>query len=140
MSIKRHIPKTKILGVLTVRMAPPGLETIVGLKRDKVFGEVAMFGIGGIHVEVYKDVSFRVAPISRKEAYAMLSDVRASSLLEGFRGGKPVDRSAIVDALQNLNRMAGHHRVIESTEINPLTVYQKGALALDAKVSLKFTE
>lgn len=135
-NVKRYKQDAQIYGTLIAKMAPEGVETFVGMKRDRIFNSVVMFGIGGILVEVYRDVSFRIAPVSRREAYEMLGEIKGSRLLEGFRGSEPVDKDAIVDIILKVARMAEENREINSIDLNPVTVYGRGALALDTRIIL----
>ena len=96
-SIHAKLPQAELQGVLIEQMAPRGQEVIIGLKRDPGFGPVVMFGLGGIYVELFKDVSFRVAPVSAEEALEMIHETRAGKLLTGFRGAAPADLDAVVE-------------------------------------------
>ncbi len=124
-------------GVLIERMAPPGVETIIGAKRDPQFGPVVMFGLGGIFVEVFKDVSFRVAPIDRGDAVEMLAELKAYPLLRGIRGRKPADVESLVDSLLTVSRMMVELEVIEELDLNPVIAYEKGCRVVDARVILR---
>ena len=115
------------------RMVSGGLEIILGGKRDRSFGTVVMFGLGGIYVEVFSDVAFRVAPLSRNDAEEIIEEVRGKRLLEGVRGKPPVDREAIINALLSLSRMLVENPRIIEADINPLLVLEHGAAALDAR-------
>jgi len=130
---RRKLPDASIRGVLVQKMAEPGLETIVGLKHDPQFGGVVMFGIGGILVETYRDISLRVTPLSRREAEEMLEEIKGSPLLAGIRGGEPRDKKAIVDTILAVSKIAETERITE-LDINPLIVYQRGALAVDFRI------
>lgn len=132
-----HAPSARIDGVLVTPMAPPGVETILGVTQDAAFGPVLMFGMGGTLAECLRDTTFRVAPIDRREAQAMIAETRASALLGGWRGAAPADTDALVEALVNLSRLAVEQRQrIHSVEVNPFRVLPRGsgALALDALV------
>jgi acetyltransferase len=118
-------------------MAPKGQEVIIGMKRDPGFGAMMMFGLGGIFVELFKDVSFRVAPLTRSDAYDMIHTTRAGMLLTGYRGQKPADLDAVVDTILRLSQLAVDFDKIEEIEINPLLVLEKGCLALDGRVILR---
>lgn len=126
-------PDARVDGCLVAPMIGDGVETIVGVTRDPVFGPVVMFGLGGVHVEVLGDVSFRVAPFGEAEAQRMIDETRAAALLGGVRGRPPVDRDALARALSALSRYAAAHadRLV-SLEANPFLVRAQGALALDA--------
>ncbi len=136
-TISLNVPEARLEGVLIEAMADKGQEVIVGMKRDSGFGPMIMFGLGGIFVELFKDVSFRVAPLSKKEALDMILNTRAGKLLTGYRGEKPVDIDAVVDAMLRLSQLSMDFSEIEEIEINPLRVYKNGCLALDGRVILK---
>jgi acyl-CoA synthetase (NDP forming) len=119
--------------IMVQRMIGDGVEVILGAKRDASFGPVVMFGMGGIHVEIFDDVAFRVVPLSHGEAEAMIDEVRGSRLLEGVRGRPPVCRSALVDALLAISAMMEKDPRISEFEVNPLIVTADGALAVDAR-------
>jgi len=135
-SIHAKLPKADLQGVLIEQMAPRGQEVIVGLKRDPGFGPVVMFGLGGIYVELFKDVAFCVAPVSAEEALEMMHETRAGKLLTGFRGSAPADLDAVVSCIQRLGQLALDFPEIEEAEVNPLLVFPpgQGALALDGRV------
>jgi len=130
--IKKALPDAKIEGILVQQMAPPGHEVIVGLKKDAQFGHALMFGLGGIFVEVYKDVSFRVAPIGIKEALDMISEIKGYPILKGIRGRKRADIDAIARVLVSVSEMAQKENIIE-LDINPLIAGEIGAIAVDAR-------
>jgi len=129
-------PQARIEGVLIEQSAPRGQEVIIGMKRDPGFGPLLMFGLGGIYVELFKDVSFRVAPIGEREALEMIQATRAGRLLTGFRGQAPADVAAVVDCLCRLSQLALDFPQISEIEVNPLQVFEagRGVLALDARV------
>ena len=135
-SVQDKQPEASIQGVYVTRQIPKGEEVILGLKRDPSFGPVIMFGLGGIFVEVFKDVSFRVAPVTREEAYEMIKQVKAYQILAGTRGRNPKDVEAIVDAILRLSQLAVDHPEITELDINPLIVQEeeKGCFAADVKV------
>lgn len=129
-------PGANIEGILVQQMAPPGHETIVGLKSDPQFGHALMFGLGGIFVEVYRDVSFRVVPVERRDALEMISETKGYAILKGIRGRKPADIDAIVNVLMAVSDMAGKESIIE-LDINPLIVHERGAVAVDARAMVE---
>ncbi len=130
--IKKAAPDANIEGILVQQMAPPGHETIVGLKKDAQFGHALMFGLGGIFVEVYRDVSFRVAPIDKSDALDMISEIKGYPILKGIRGRKPADIEAIARVLMSVSDLAEKENIIE-LDINPLIVSESGAVAVDAR-------
>lgn len=134
--IQKKMPEAKLEGVLIEQMAPRGQEIIVGLRRDPGFGPLIMFGLGGIYVELFKDVSFRIAPVSAEEALEMIHETQAGRLLTGFRGQPKADLNAVVECIQRLGQMALDFPEIEEAEVNPLLVFPEGqgALALDGRV------
>lgn len=132
-----HAPQARLDGVVVARMAARGVETILGVTRDPVFGAVVMFGLGGVFVEAFKDVSFRVAPFGVDEARAMIDEVKGRVLLTGLRGQPPADEDALALAIAQLSVYAARHAdVIDSIDINPFVVLPRGqgALALDALI------
>ena len=133
-SVKKKVPEARIDGVIIQKMAESGLEVIVGAKLDPQFGHVIMFGLGGIFVEVYKDVSFRVTPIDQKTARDMILEIKASSIIQGTRGQEPVDIDAIINVITGLSRMLEKNPDIIELDINPLIVYPHGAIAVDARM------
>ncbi len=133
---KKAVPDANIEGVLVQQMAPQGQEVIVGLKKDPQFGHALMFGLGGIFVEVYKDVSFRVVPIEKRDALMMISEIKGYSILKGIRGREPADIDAIIDVLMAVSGMAEKENIVEF-DINPLIVSEKGAMAVDARAMLE---
>jgi len=136
-AVRQHRPDARIDGVLVAPMAPKGVECIAGVHCDPVFGPVVMFGLGGVFVEVLKDVSFRLAPFGRDEALAMIREIKGYALLQGARGAPPCDVDALADALAALSRFAHARRAdFSSVEINPLLALPegKGVVALDAVV------
>jgi acetyl-CoA synthetase (ADP-forming) len=136
-SIKKHKADAKIVGVLVQEMAPSSTEVIVGAIKDPQFGPALMFGLGGIFVEVLKDVTFRVAPITVNEAREMITEVKAYPLLKGYRNQPPADIEAIVQILLNTSRLVMEHQEIKELDLNPIMVYEKGAKTVDARIILE---
>ncbi len=130
--------KYSVKGILLEQMVPQGIEIIVGLQYDEQFGPVIMVGLGGIFTEVLKDVSFRMLPISKDDALAMLDELNGKKILEGFRGSKPVDKDMLADALVNIGRlgidMAAYY---DSIDFNPIVVYPNDYVVVDAKIILR---
>ena len=120
-------------GVIVAELIPDGVETVVGISQDELFGPVVMFGLGGVFVEVLKDVTFRVPPFGRDEARRMLEEVKGAALLGGVRGRPKVDRNALVDVIMKVQRMAMDlNAELAELDINPLAALPDRAVALDA--------
>lgn len=129
-----------IKGVLVSEMVRGGKEVILGVTYDRTFGHMIMFGLGGIYVEVLKDVSFRIVPVVRRDALAMVNEIRTSGLLRGARGEKPADIDAIATNIVNLSSLINDFPEIQELDINPLMVMENGAIALDARIIFKQPE
>jgi succinyl-CoA synthetase beta subunit len=124
-------------GVLVSELASPGIETVVGVAQDELFGPTVMFGLGGVFVEVLKDVSLRLAPLSRADARQMVEELRGRAVLDGFRGMPAADLGAVEDALLGLSRLAVElDGRVSAVDVNPLIVSAEGAAAADALVVL----
>jgi acyl-CoA synthetase (NDP forming) len=138
-SVKQHLPEARIEGVIVQAMAKKGREVILGLKRDPQFGPILMFGLGGIYVEVLRDVTFRFAPVRELGAYRMVRDIRTYRLLEGVRGEPPADIDKIVECIERLSQLAIEQDLIEELDINPLIVYPQGegAVVVDVRIMLR---
>jgi acyl-CoA synthetase (NDP forming) len=133
----QHRPDARIEGVLVAPLAKKGVETIIGVSRDPIFGPAIMFGLGGVHVEVLKDVTFRLAPFDRNEALRMIDEIRGRALLSGVRGAPASDIDALADVLVSVSQFAAAHRDdVETVDLNPVLVLPKGegVVALDALV------
>lgn len=130
--------KFDVKGVLLEKMVPNGVELIVGLQNDSQFGPSIMVGLGGIYTELFKDVSFRVLPVTKNEAAKMLESLRGKDILKGFRGSKPIDLDMLSQAIANIGTlgvdMAGKY---ESIDFNPVVVYPDSYYVVDAKIILK---
>ncbi|WP_028321983.1 acetate--CoA ligase family protein [Desulfatiglans anilini] len=134
---RRYRPDADIRGVMVSPMAPPGLELIIGTKIDDQFGPVIMFGLGGVMVEVLRDVAFRVLPISPRSARKMMEDVRSIAILNGVRGNPPYDKAAIARVLLQCSEMIESYPEIAEMDLNPVIAYEKGVRIVDARVILK---
>ena len=133
---KKARPEATVDGVLVAETVP-GVETVVGIARDDLFGPVVMFGLGGVLVEVLRDVTFRVPPFTARDAASMLGELRGSALLDGFRGGPAADRASLVDALMKMQRLAVDlSDEVAEVDVNPLLAGPDGAVAADALVVL----
>ncbi len=125
--IARHTPDARILGVLVQPMAPRGVEMIVSTMNDAVFGPVVMVGAGGVHTEIFRDVSHRLAPIDTAEALEMLADLRSMPLLQGWRGAAPSDVTALAELIAGISAFAAIHRAqVQEIELNPVLVHPSG--------------
>jgi len=130
-------PKAAIHGVLVQAMAPPGHEIILGITRDATFGPMLMVGLGGIHVEVLRDVAFAPVPIVREEALSLLGELKGAALLDGVRGAPPADRAVLAELMATLSRFAADHAdSIEEIDLNPVIVHAqgKGLTVVDALI------
>jgi acetyltransferase len=136
---RQYLPHATILGVSIQEMVGGGKEVILGMSRDVQFGPLIMFGLGGIYVEVLKDVSFRIAPLSVKDADEMIREIHAFPLLSGFRGEKPADLIALRECLLRLSQLVTDFPDIIEMDINPLLVKPEGegAIAADARITLE---
>jgi acetyl coenzyme A synthetase (ADP forming)-like protein len=136
--VNRYLPEARLWGCLVQKMAPPGLEVLVGMNRDPQFGPLLTFGLGGIFVETLKDVSFRLAPLSVEDAHQMLSEIRASPLLDGVRGRPAADKAALAEALQRISQLVVAFPEIAELDINPFIVYEagQGGTAIDMRLVL----
>jgi len=137
-----YAPEAEIRGILIQKMAPSGEEVILGMNRFNRFGPLLMFGLGGIFVEIFKDVDFRVAPIGRNEARRMIRGIRGYALLKGFRGRPPADTDELERLLVILSQLVVNHPEIEEMDINPLIVHEKGkgTTVADSRIILRTEE
>ncbi len=135
-NVRAYNEKPQIAGVLVQHMAPKGVEVIVGGLRDSQFGPTVLFGLGGIFVEVLKDASFRVAPISELDSREMVQEIRGHSILQGVRGQPAADQEAIREILQATSNIMMENQAIQQMDLNPIIVYPKGASIVDARIIL----
>ena len=135
-SVKEQVPEAVIDGILMEEMAN-GTELIIGTTTDSQFGPMIMFGIGGIFVEVYKDVSFRLIPITPNDAREMMDEIKGKALLEGIRGLPRADPEQVVDILLAVSRLVEDNPDIYEMDINPLLLTERGIIAVDARIILK---
>ncbi len=124
-------------GKVLVQEHCSGVEMFLGIKNDPSFGHVLLAGIGGIFVEVYKDIAFRVCPVTKKDAECMLEELRGKALLKGVRGQKPVNQKALVDAMVSLSKLPEKIRGLEELDVNPFFINDKEGKAADARLVLK---
>jgi acyl-CoA synthetase (NDP forming) len=136
-SVKKKHPASVIHGVSVQKMARPGTEIIIGTSKDPQFGPVIMFGLGGIFVEVLKDVSFRVIPVTRKDAQEMIAEIKGYPLLEGYRGYEPANIPALVEIILKISDLINENPEIRELELNPIFAYKNGAMAADARIILE---
>jgi acetyltransferase len=136
-NVHRYLPNVVIHGIEVQKMMPPGTEIIVGMSRDVQFGPLMAFGLGGIYVNLLKDVAFRLADgLTRREVLAMISETKAYTLLRGYRGEDPADINAIVDIVLRAAEMVTDFGEIAEMDINPVFAYSRGASALDIKITI----
>jgi acetate---CoA ligase (ADP-forming) subunit beta len=136
-NVKKYKPDAVIVGVLVQEMAPQSTEVIIGSVKDPQFGQTIMFGLGGIFVEVLKDVTFRVAPITEQDALEMVTGLKAYPLLKGYRNTPPADVPAIVSLLLSVCKLVVEHPEIKELDLNPVMAYPKGAKTVDARIILQ---
>ncbi|MEM1682320.1 MAG: acetate--CoA ligase family protein [Sulfolobales archaeon] len=138
-NVRSKAPTAKVAGILVQEMVPQDLEVIVGSTRDPVFGPVVMFGLGGIFVEVLKDVSLRITPITVYDAEEMIREIRAASILEGYRGAPPRDKKAIIDLIIKVGRLMDEVPEVTDIDLNPVMVFPegRGAKIADARILIK---
>jgi acetate---CoA ligase (ADP-forming) len=134
----RYLPDARLWGCLVQKMAPPGIEVLLGMNRDPQFGPLVTFGLGGIFVEILKDVAFRVAPFARGEAEQMLAEIRARAVIDGVRGKPPADKPALVEALLRISQLVSEFPEISELDINPFIAYEagRGGIAIDMRLVL----
>ncbi|RLE83144.1 MAG: acetyl-CoA synthetase [Thermoprotei archaeon] len=136
-SVKEKKPDAKIKGVLVQEMVPQATEVIIGGIRDPQFGPAVMFGLGGIFVEIFRDVSFRIAPIDEEDAWEMIHEIKGFQILKGYRGTTPADIEALVDAIVKTSNMLTENSEIDQLDLNPVFVFEKGVKVIDARVILR---
>lgn len=135
-SALEKFPNADIEGISVQSMAKPGIEIIMGMIKDASFGPVVMFGLGGVLVEVLKDVSFRIVPIEMSDAEEMTSELQGKKLLEGYRGQDPADIPYLCDMLLKLSNFVNETPGIEEIDMNPVFAYKDGAAVVDARIIL----
>ncbi|MCK5349327.1 MAG: acetate--CoA ligase family protein, partial [Desulfobacula sp.] len=134
---KAYSPDAHLEGVLIQKLAPKGKEVILGLSKDPVFGHAVMFGLGGIFVEVYKDVAFRLSPMGRNVARRMIKSIKGYPIFKGMRGEKPSDIEIVEKHIVSLKAMADNHPMIKELDINPLFVHEQGEGATVADIIIQ---
>lgn len=128
---------SRLCGVIIYPCLPKGMEIIVGMLDDAQFGKTIMFGLGGIFVEVLKDVTFRIVPLERWDAEEMIGEVKGYKMLNGIREEKPRDIEATVDMIMGVSRLCIDYPEIDEIDLNPVFVYEKGVMVADARILLK---
>ena len=134
---KKAGKKARIHGVSVQRMGKPGVEVIMGMTKDPQFGPVLMFGLGGVFVEILKDVAFRIVPLTRRDASEMIREIKGYPILEGHRGQEPANIAILEDLLLKLSDFVDKTPEIEELDLNPILAYSDGAVAVDSRVILK---
>jgi len=134
---KKYDAAARIEGVLVQEMAPQSTEVIVGAIKDPQFGQTLMFGLGGIFVELLKDVTFRIAPLTQEDAREMVTNVKAYPLLTGYRNTPPSDLDAIITVLLNTSKLVMNNPEIKELDLNPVMAYEKGTKTVDARIILE---
>ena len=136
-SIGKAFPDAIIQGISVQKMARTGVEIIIGMSKDAQFGPVLMFGLGGVLVEILKDVSFRIVPLVKRDAAEMIRDIKGFPLLEGYRGSEPVDIANLEDMIMKVSDYVEKTPDIKELDLNPVFGYKDGAVAVDARVVLE---
>src|SRR6186713_3318167 len=136
---KKYNAKATILGVQVQQMLAGGQEVIIGAVTDPVFGKLVAFGLGGVLVEVLKDITFRLAPATKDDALSMLDGIQAHEMLKGVRGSEPVDREALAKMIQNVSRLVSDHPEIAEMDLNPVFATKDGAIAADVRIVVNFS-
>jgi acyl-CoA synthetase (NDP forming) len=134
---KQYNSEAQIEGVLIQRMAPQGTEVIIGALTDPHFGQTMMFGLGGVFVEILKDVTFRIAPIEEHDGRQMIREINAYPILRGYRGKPPVDEETLVRMILRVSDLIMENPEINQMDLNPVMVYDKGASIVDARIVLR---
>ena len=133
---KKYNKKARISGVIAYTMVPQGTEIIIGVMKDPHFGPVIMFGLGGIFVEVLKDISFRILPIEKRDAEEMITEIKGYEILKGIRGEPPRDIQAIEEVLMKVSKLTMENPEINEIDLNPIFVFEKGLKVIDARMIL----
>jgi acyl-CoA synthetase (NDP forming) len=133
-------PGARLHGVSVQKMAAPGVEVIIGMSKDPQFGPVLMFGLGGVWVEILKDISLRVIPVTRRDVREMITEIKGYKMLTGYRGQPPVDEAALEDMLLAVADFSTQYPVVKELDLNPVIAYSDGAIAVDARILLEDPE
>lgn len=135
-NVSKIDPKPEILGILVQEMAPSGTECIIGSTQDSQFGATVMFGLGGVFVEVLRDVSFRIAPFSNNTAKQLIDEIEARAILHGIRGEKPKDIEALADTISRFSQLVEDFPELKEVDANPTILYEKGLKVVDTRIIL----
>jgi len=136
-SIKQKFPAARVEGITVQKMAEPGIEVIIGMSTDPQFGPVLMFGLGGILVEIIKDVSFRIVPLTRRDAAEMIKEIKGYKLLTGYRGRPAADIPALEEMILKISDFAEKNPQVKELDLNPVFAYNNGAIVVDARIALE---
>jgi len=136
-SALQKYPTANIQGVSVQPMARPGIEIIIGMTKDSQFGPVLMFGLGGILVEILKDVAFRIVPLTRRDAKEMIEEIKGYALLQGYRGQEPANIPVLEDILLEVSNLVGQTPEIQEIDLNPIFAYKDEAVVVDARIVLE---
>jgi acyl-CoA synthetase (NDP forming) len=134
--VKKYKKEAKISGVIAYSMIPQETEIIIGMMKDPCFGPTIMFGLGGIFVEILKDISFRILPLEERDAEEMISEIKGYQILKGTRGEAPKDVKSIRDALMKISQLVMENPEIKEIDLNPIFVFKKGLQVVDARMIL----
>ena len=135
--VKKQYPEAAVHGVSVQKMVRPGTEVIIGTSKDPQFGPVIMFGLGGIFVELLKDVSFRVIPVKGKDAQEMIQEIKGYPLLKGYRGKEPASITALVEIILKISKFIEQNSQVKELDLNPIFAYRDKAVAVDARIILE---
>lgn len=135
-SVRQHVAHAHIHGYLATPMVPKGTELLVGLLQDPIYGRVLVFGLGGVFVEIMRDLAFRAVPVTRADAREMVEEIRHKAVLDGARGNPPVDKEWIVDVLLRISEVAMAHPEIVEIDLNPIVAHREGCSIVDARIIL----
>jgi len=135
-SVREKAPKARISGIMVQKMVPSATEVVIGALRDKQFGPAVMFGLGGIFIEILKDVSFRIAPVDKDDANEMIKEIKGYPLLLGYRGSPRLDIDTIADSIVKVSELIMNIDEIDQLDLNPILVYPSGLVAVDVRVIL----
>jgi acyl-CoA synthetase (NDP forming) len=138
-AVRKKQPKARVEGIAVQKMAPEGTQVIVGMSKDPQFGPVMMFGLGGVLVEVLKDVSFRIVPLAKRDARQMIREIKGYPVLEGARGREAADIGALEALILQLSAFVEANPQVEEIDLNPVFAYSDGVIAVDARIVVALT-